>query len=124
MNMVIAVLVGGVAALAEWFHARRVERVAKLAFGPEGKPAAWTVAAPVVRCVGIALAAWGALVLAGLDPVEVETTPNPRASRQLLICLDVSPSMQIKDAGPDAEKISRARWAGKLTQAILDRLDM
>jgi hypothetical protein len=32
--------------------------------------------------------------------------------------------MQIKDAGPDAEKVSRARWAGKLTQAILDRLDM
>ena len=32
--------------------------------------------------------------------------------------------MQVKDAGPEVEKISRARWAGKLLQAILDRLDM
>jgi Ca-activated chloride channel family protein len=124
MITIIAVLVGGVAAVGEYLHARRIRRITKLAFGPEGKPAVWAAAAPVMRCVGIAAATWGALVLAGLDPVEVETVPSPRASRQLLICLDVSPSMQIKDAGPDAEKVSRAIWAGKLTQAILDRLDM
>lgn len=124
MMTLIAFLAGGLAAVAEILHARRVRRVARLAFGPGGRPAAWVPAAPYIRCIGVAAATWGALALAGLDPVEVEAVPNPRASRQVLICLDVSPSMQIKDAGPDAEKVSRARWAGKLVQAILDRLDM
>lgn len=126
--MVIATLIAFVvlivAALAEAMHARRTARIGRLAFGPKGRPAAWTVIAPPVRCVGLALAVWGALVLAQWDPVETDPVPAAKASRQLLICLDVSPSMQLQDAGPDAEKISRARWAGKITQGILDRLDM
>lgn len=124
LPLAIALCAGILAAAAEVVHARRVRRVARLAFGPTGKPATWALASPVLRCVGVALAAWGSVVLAQWDPVEAETTPNPRAARQLLIVLDVSPSMQIKDAGPDVEKITRAQWAGKVTQGILDRLDM
>jgi Ca-activated chloride channel homolog len=113
-----------VAAVGEWLHARRIERVARLAFGAEGRPAAWTRLSPAARCLGVMLASWGAAVLMAWNPVEFEATPNPKASKQLLICLDVSPSMQIEDAGPETTKLSRARWAGRVTQAVLDRLDM
>lgn len=121
---IIALLVVAIAGLGEWLHARRIARVARLAFGPTGKPATWVVAAPFIRVVGIAAAAWGATVLITYDPVGGDQTPAPRASRQLLIALDVSPSMLIKDAGPDTEKITRSLWAGKVVQGVLDRLDM
>ena len=112
------------AAIAEHRHAQRVARVARLAFGPAGKPAAWTHAAPFARTVGLALAAFGATVLLRYDPVETDIEPDPRASRQLLVVLDVSPSMNLSDAGPSTEKVMRGVWAGKVLQGILDRLDM
>lgn len=122
--LLIAVLAAALAAIGERLHAKRIARVSRLAFGPGGKAASWTVAAPMLRCAGVGLATWGALVLLTHDPIDTEQPPNPRASRQLLICLDVSPSMHLEDAGPDAEKVSRSRWSGKLVQGILDRLDM
>ncbi|HZW07110.1 MAG TPA: vWA domain-containing protein [Phycisphaerales bacterium] len=112
------------AGLGEWLHARRTARVARLVFGPTGAPSRWVAAAPYIRVAGIAAAAWGATVLAAHDPMGGDQTPAPRASKQVLIALDVSPSMLIKDAGPDAEKVSRSRWAGKVVQGVLDRLDM
>lgn len=124
MFTLIALAVLALAGWAEWLHSRRVTRVARLAFGPTGRPAAWTRIAPFARAIGISLAVWGALVLAVYDPVEVEVEPSPRASRQLLVVLDVSPSMNIKDAGPEPEKVSRGKWGGKVLQGILDRLDM
>ncbi len=120
----VALAVLALAAWAEWRHARRVARVARLAFGPTGRPAWWARFAPIVRAVGLALAVWGALVLMAYDPVEVQTEPDPRASRQLLVVLDVSPSMNLKDAGPGPEKMTRGQWGGRLVQGILDRLDM
>ncbi len=120
----IAVLVAGIAGAGEWLHYRRIARVARLAFGPSGKPSTWVAAAPYVRVVGVAAAAWGAAVLIAYDPVGGDQTPAPRASKQLLIALDVSPSMLIKDAGPDTEKMTRSQWAGKVVQGVLDRLDM
>src|SRR6185503_815421 len=91
----IAVSTAALAGLGEWLHARRVARVARLAFGPTARPAAWTVAVPTFRIFGIAAAIWGGVVLANYDPVVGDQTPSPRASKQLLIALDVSPSMLI-----------------------------
>ena len=34
---------------AEFLHARRVERIASLAFGPKGRPAAWVTLIPFAR---------------------------------------------------------------------------
>ena len=116
--------VGALAAIAEWIHARRIARIARLAFGGDGRPAAWTHLAPFVRIIGLALAAFGATLLFLHDPVEADETPNPRASRQVLVVLDVSPSMNIADAGPNVEKEMRGVWAGKVLRGILDRLDM
>jgi len=124
MALVAAAIVAALVALAEGLHTRRMNRVAKLAFGPRGRPAFWVPVVPIVRCLAAGAATWGAAVLLTYDPVEIDTEPSPKASKQLLICLDVSPSMQLKDAGPDAQKVSRAAWSGKLVQAILDRLDM
>jgi len=118
----LAALVIGL--VAESLHARRTARVARLAFGPTGRPAAWARAAPALRVAGLALATFGATVLLRHDPIEGEAVPNPRASRQLLVVLDVSPSMNITDAGPDRVKIMRGVWAGKILRGILDRLDM
>jgi Ca-activated chloride channel family protein len=120
----MALLIAAIAGLGEWLHSRRVANVARLAFGPSGKPSAWVAAAPYVRVVGIAAAAWGACVLITYDPVGGDQTPAPRASKQLLIALDVSPSMLIKDAGPEEEKVTRSQRAGKVVQGVLDRLDM
>src|SRR5690606_32183887 len=107
----------------EWLHARRTRRIARLAFGPAGRPALWAQAAPHIRVAALVAAAWGAATLLMYDPVERDDRPAREASKHLLVCLDVSPSMMLEDAGPDAEKVSRAVWGGKLVQGILDRLD-
>ena len=112
------------AAVAERLHARRTARIARLAFGPQGRPAAWTRLAPFARIAGLGLAVFGAVLLLAHDPIETETEPDPRASRQLLVVLDVSPSMNLADAGPSTEKEMRGVWAGKVLRGILDRLDM
>lgn len=110
--------------LAEWLHARRVRAVAHLAFGPDARPALWARLAPLVRITGASLLALGATLLLLFDPIEVEVTPSPRASRQVLVVLDVSPSMNLKDAGPGTDKMMRGQWAGKIMQGVLDRIDM
>ena len=57
-----------VAGSAEALHGRRVRRLAILAFGPEGKPAAWAEAAPYLRTLAIAALAWGLATLLLLEP--------------------------------------------------------
>jgi Ca-activated chloride channel family protein len=126
--MVTALLAGlaalVVAFIAEERHARRTARVARLAFGPTGKPAAWARLAPVQRVAGLSLVAFGATALFLHDPIASEEEPNPRASRQLLVVLDVSPSMNLADAGPAGTNEMRGVRAGKVLRGILDRLDM
>lgn len=124
MVAVITAAVALLAVLGEALHARRIARVARLAFGPPARPRWWARAAPLIRIVGVTLLAFGAATLTVYDPRGNDQTPSPRASRQLLIALDVSPSMLIKDAGPNADKVSRSRWAGSVVQGVLDRLDM
>ncbi|MDZ4830628.1 MAG: VWA domain-containing protein [Phycisphaerae bacterium] len=122
--LAIAVLVTAFVVLVEWLHWRRVARVARLAFGTSGHPTFWVRAVPILRPLAAGAAAWGLLFLATFDPVEIDRRPARDASKHILIALDVSPSMQIKDAGPDVAKMSRAAWAGRVVQGILDRIDM
>lgn len=110
--------------IAERLHARRVARAARLAFGARGAATTGLAWIPFARPVAIFAGVFGAYILMRFDPVEVESQPKKAASRHLLICMDVSPSMQIVDAGPDSKKISRADWSGKLMQGVLDRIDM
>ena len=106
---------------AEAWHARRIRRAALLAFGPEARPRAWTHLAPWLRAASGAAAAWGLLVLLGLDGT-VRSREGARAApapRDLVVLLDVSPSMTIHDAGPQAN-ISRAARAGEVLRSVLE----
>jgi Ca-activated chloride channel family protein len=128
-HILIAAMVAGVTVMAlvgvaESLHRRRVSRAKRLAFGATGEPARWTVIAPFARIAGLGLAVFGATLLFYFDPIESEGKPNPRASRQVLVVLDVSPSMNISDAGPEPTKEMRGVWAGKVLRGILDRVDM
>ena len=121
--MIVAIAAALLAAAAEWIHRRRVARISHLAFGPLNRPAAWVSAAAPLRIAGIALAVWGLLMLAVLEP-KPKTDQTPReTSKHLLIAFDVSPSMLLEDAGPEADKVTRSKWGGELVQGVLDRLD-
>ena len=123
-HIIIAFAVLVIVGIAEWLHARRVARVGRLAFGPSGRASRWTSVVAPARTIAAALATWGLLFLVTYDPIEIDRKPAKIASNHLLVLLDVSPSMQLKDSGAEAQGISRAKRAGEVVQAVLDRLDM
>jgi Ca-activated chloride channel family protein len=118
----VAAVVAAVAALAEWLHARRTRRMSRLAFGAGGARR-WTAAAPALRVAGVAATVFGALTLLHFDPLPSLQPRSARASKQLLICLDVSPSMSIRDAGIDMPRVSRAKWVGTALRPLIDAVD-
>lgn len=108
-------------ALAEVLHARRCRRVAALAFGPEARPRAWTRVAPLLRILSLAALGWSLVILLGLDGRSQEAGRKPPTPRDLVICLDVSPSMMLRDAGPEG-KMQRQEQAAAIVRSILDRV--
>jgi Ca-activated chloride channel family protein len=111
-------------AAAEWLHARRVRRVARLAFGPAARPRRWVALVPALRAASAAAACWGLVVLYQIDRAQRDPPePNERAaSRRLVIALDVSPSMQLADAGPKGRQ-PRGERARDVLRSALERLD-
>ncbi|WP_435015408.1 vWA domain-containing protein [Tundrisphaera sp. TA3] len=95
---------------AEALHAQRVARVARLAFGPSGRPARWARTAPTLRVAAGSAVAWGLTTLLLLPPVPrpAETLPENQR-RNVVLILDVSPSMRLKDAGPGGDQTRRER---------------
>lgn len=125
--LALAGLVLVLAALAEWIHALRVRRVARLAFGPSGKPSPWARSAPAVRVLAFTAVAWGLATLAlgeprryALDGAASRADHDPQ---HVLIVLDVSPSMRLVDAGPE-KKQSRMQRARDLMESFFDRVPM
>ncbi len=116
-----------IAGAAEWLHARRVRRMAHLAFGPEGAPAAWTRAAPILRCLSLAALAFGLVVLLFVPPrafdAEGEVQRDDSDPQHVLLVLDVSPSMKLKDAGPNRDK-SRTARAREIMESFFDRVPL
>lgn len=108
--------------IAEWLHSRRIRRVSQLAFGPGAGPRAWTRWAPVVRTAAIGLTVWGCLELLALGPIIAKPKELPEGGyRHVVIALDVSPSMQLKDAGATRDR-SRARRASEVVMSLLSRI--
>ncbi|MFN5195693.1 MAG: vWA domain-containing protein [Planctomyces sp.] len=103
------------AGLAEWLHARRVRRVAILAFGPARRPARWATGAGPLRCLAAAGLVWALLVLFWLPPnrrTPGQDRPVPfEKLKHVILVLDVSPSMRLRDAGTtsDQSRMVRAR---------------
>jgi Ca-activated chloride channel family protein len=111
-------------ALAEWLHARRLQRVAYLAFGPAAAPRSWTQLTPFLRVLAVGAITWGLIELLsiGASPLEALTSKDPRTLHHLVIALDVSPSMHLLDAG-GRENLSRGDRAREVLRSILSRLD-
>ena len=117
-----AAAVAILAAIAEILHARRTRRLARLAFGPNRRPAPWARLGPALRIAAFAGLCWGLVTLLELVPkVHVAQVIPDRERRHVLIVLDVSPSMRLKDAGPNADQ-SRMKRASVVMESFLERV--
>ena len=119
---IVALAVVVLATMAEILHSRRCARVASLVFGPSRRPAFWAFAAPGIRVVSLAAVAWSLVTLATIEPmvhkaVEVEAGDE----KHILLLLDVSPSMRLKDAGPDQIQ-SRMQRAASVMDSFFKRI--
>jgi Ca-activated chloride channel homolog len=110
--------------LAEVFHARRVDRLARLAFGFSGRPRAWTSAALPLRVAAAGLVAWGLASIYFEQPkVFKAREAQPNQQRHVMIVWDVSPSMKLDDAGTDG-KTKRSKRAAELMRSFFQRVPM
>lgn len=116
-----------VAAGAEWLHARRMARTRHLVAGPEGRPAGWTRAAGLLRTAAYAALAWGLVTLLAVPPRAYDAQgalkKDDADPQHVLIVLDVSPSMRLKDAGPKRD-ISRMDRAREVMESFFDRVPL
>ncbi|MBI5851263.1 MAG: VWA domain-containing protein [Planctomycetes bacterium] len=109
---------------AELLHARRIRKVARLAFGPQGRPAAWVRGLPALRALGAALAVFGLATLLQIEPkVHASKGERERDPRHLVVLLDVSPSMRLDDAGP-ARKQRRNERSKELLESMFQRVSI
>ncbi len=117
-----AAAVAILATAAETIHAGRCRRLARLAFGPDRRPAPWARVAPALRIAALGALSWGLVTLLELPPkVHVAETIPDRERRHVLIVLDVSPSMRLKDAGSNADQ-SRMKRASVVMESFLQRV--
>ena len=107
-------------ALAEWLHGRRTRRLARLAFGLESRPRLWTQVAPPLRVLGLTGAVWSLVVLIAFEGSSRTRERNAAATRHLMVLLDVSPSMQLPDAGERGGDKRSAR-AAELLRSVMER---
>lgn len=115
----------GTVLLAEWIHRRRCRVVENLAVGPGRKPRRWTRSVPFVRAVSLAAIVWSLLTLYTADGGQRGSESTDRAAderHRLVFAVDLSPSMQLRDAGPKGEQ-TRAQRMYDVVDAILGRID-
>jgi Ca-activated chloride channel family protein len=116
---IAAVLLAG---LAEWLHLRRSRRIAHLAFGPSGVPRGWVALAPFIRAASLGGLTWGLVTLYLIAPGSARQVQVPEGGyRHLVIAFDVSPSMQLADAGPTHQD-RRAQRASEVLMSVLSRI--
>ena len=108
---------------AEVLHAMRIRKVRHLAFGPTGRFSTPTILAPVLKVLFLGGLAWALTTLYLLEPKahrsEVKEIES-KERRHLLLVLDVSPSMKLKDSGEDSG-LTRTQRSSKLVQSLLKR---
>lgn len=118
----VALAVVLVVMAAELLHALRLRHVARLAFGPTERPAAWVYTVPLLRSLAFGGFTWGVLTLLSLAPKTHKAGEvKPEEIRRLILVLDVSPSMKLQDAGP-LGKQRRDQRAADLLQSFFERV--
>jgi len=115
-----AILVLLLSALAEALHARRVRVAARLAFGPEGASRGWTLIAPFLRCFALAAFAWGLAVMWQLHQAAKDGKPaETKEPVRLIFVADLSPSMYLKDAGPEGKQTRQERMREEVETVLM-----
>lgn len=110
------------AAVGEALHRRRIARMAHLVFGPGGRSSQLAAIAPFLRVLAHGALAWGLVTLLGIEPkVHRGQEIPPEEWRHLVLVHDVSPSMLLKDAGPNGD-MTRAARARELLESLLERV--
>ena len=109
-----------VAACGEWLHARRIARLGTLAFGPLGRPRAWTRVVPPLRVAALAGIAWALVTLFSFNNLVRDRDRRTKSVRHLMVLLDVSPSMLIADSGDGS--FTRMARASEVLRSVLDRV--
>jgi Ca-activated chloride channel family protein len=122
--IVSALVIFVLTAVAEWLHVRRIRAAGRLAFGPTGRPHAWTGVLPFLRPLCLSAFAWGlaTLVMLKLAPADAggKSGADKEATR-LVFVADLSPSMYLVDAGPEG-KLSRQMRMKDVVDGILQRV--
>lgn len=121
----LTLVVALIAVVAEYVHARRIGRVKRLVFGPAAKPAAWVSTASLMRVAALSAACWGflSLVFVVKATVHDENAIAESDYKHLVLVIDVSPSMHLKDAGPSGEQARRMR-ASEIVESVFNRIPM
>lgn len=125
--MVILVATAAVCVLlaaGELLHRRRVRRLAHLVFGPGAAPRPFLRAVGWLRVLAGGLVAFGLMALMEAPPrVHVADHVADEDWRHLVLVHDVSPSMLLRDAGPDGRQ-SRAERAHDLVESLFERVSI
>lgn len=110
------------AALAERLHSRRCRALGNLAFGPSAEPNTWTAVVPFLRVLAMTALAWALVTLLLIGPKVLRRQELPRDQyRRIVVVLDVSPSMKLKDAGQD-RKLKRSERASEVLASVFSRI--
>ena len=122
---IIAISVVLFATLGEVFHQWRIQKVKRLAFGPKSGPATWSYAASVLRVIALGLACWGFASLWLVVEAEIHNKNKIEENeyKHLVLVVDVSPSMHLKDAGPERDRTRRQR-ASDVLESLFNRIPM
>ena len=122
---ILALVVALIAVAAEVIHFRRIGRVKHLAFGSTGRFAPWVPIAALIRVLGLTAACWGflSLIFVVQATVHDENTIPESDYKHLVLVIDVSPSMHLKDAGVDGDQSRRMR-ASEVIESVFNRLPM
>ncbi len=110
--------------LAEWLHVRRIRKVGRLAFGPAGAPHPWTRVVPFLRPLCLTAFTWGLATLVGLNGVGDDgdnKSAGTKEATHVVFVADLSPSMYLKDAGPDGTQTRQERMR-EVVEGILQRI--
>ncbi|MDG1889986.1 MAG: VWA domain-containing protein [Verrucomicrobiota bacterium] len=110
--------------VTEMLHWQRSRRIAVLAFGPTGRPLWWVHLTPYMRILALTALSWGLVTLLQSDPkVFRPEEVSEGEMRNVILLLDVSPSMKLQDAGPELN-LSRSRRAAELMESFFKRVVM